>query len=188
MAILPAGTANLFASNLGIPNDLKDAVDGRTSWRVPRLDLGRFNGECFAVMAGVGFDAAMIRDAGRAALKDRFGRAAYVWAGSKKLQAKPFRARIKIDGTTWYEGTASCILLGNVSRLFGGVEVFPDARVDDGLLEVGVVTAEGLLEWTRMMAGSRGRLGPELSARPDDEGAPGEDRPESEGSLRTRWR
>jgi diacylglycerol kinase family enzyme len=103
-------------------------------------------------MAGVGFDAAMIRDAGSGDLKDRFGRAAYVWAGSKNLRLKAFHARIKTDGVTWYDGSASCILLGNVSRLFGGVEVFPDASVDDGLLEVGVVTAEGLLDWTRVLA------------------------------------
>ena len=151
LAILPAGTANLFANNLGIPTDLEDAVMVGLRAECRRLDVGRFNGERFAVMAGAGFDAGMIRSAGKGALKERFGRAAYVWAGSEELRAKPFRARIKVDGTTWYKGKASCILLGNVGELFGGVEVFEDARPDDGLLEVGVVTAEGLLEWSRMM-------------------------------------
>ena len=151
LAILPAGTANLFANNLGIPVDLEDAVSVGLRAECRRLDLGRFNGERFAVMAGAGFDAAMIRSAGKGALKERFGRVAYVWAGSEELRAKPFRARIKVDGTTWFKGKASCILLGNVGELFGGVEVFEDARPDDGLLEVGVVTAEGLLEWSRMI-------------------------------------
>jgi diacylglycerol kinase family enzyme len=103
-------------------------------------------------MAGAGFDAAMIRDAGEGGLKERFGRVAYVWTGSENLRSKPFRADIKVDGADWYKGKASCILLGNVGNLFGGVEAFEDARPDDGKLEIGVVTADGLLEWGRMLA------------------------------------
>jgi len=151
LAIVPAGTANLFATNLGIPIDIEQAVDLGLRGERRRLDLGCFNGERFAVMAGAGFDAVMIRDAG-GGVKKRFGRAAYVWTGSEHLRSKPFRAAIKVDGTPWYKGKASCILLGNLGRLFGGVEVFEDARYDDGKLEVGVVTAEGLLEWSRMLA------------------------------------
>jgi len=152
LAVIPAGTANLFATNLGIPRDIGQAVAVGLRGARHKLDVGRFNGESFAVMAGVGFDAAMIRDASEGGLKERFGRAAYVWTGSENLRAKPFRAAIEVDGVTWYEGKASCILLGNVGELFGGVEVFEDARVDDGKLELGVVTAEGLLEWARMLA------------------------------------
>jgi diacylglycerol kinase (ATP) len=152
LAIIPAGTANLFATNLGIPKDIEQAVSVALGGERRRLDVGRFNGERFAVMAGAGFDAAMIRDAGDSGLKDRFGRAAYVWTGSKNLRSKPFRAEIEVDGVGWFKGKASCILLGNVGELFGGVEVFEDARPDDGKLEVGVVTAEGLLEWGRMIA------------------------------------
>ena len=91
------------------------------------LDVGRFNGERFAVMAGAGFDAAMIRDAGDGGLKERFGRVAYVWTGSENLRSKPFRAEIEVDGAAWFKGKASCILLGNVGKLFGGVEAFEDA-------------------------------------------------------------
>jgi diacylglycerol kinase (ATP) len=150
LAIIPAGTANLFATNLGIPKDIERAVVVGLRGERRRLDVGRFNGEHFAVMAGAGFDAAMIRDAG--SLKERLGRVAYVWSGSENLRSKPFRAEIKVDGVGWYKGKASCILLGNVGDLFGGVEVFEDARPDDGKLEVGVVTAEGALEWGRMIA------------------------------------
>jgi YegS/Rv2252/BmrU family lipid kinase len=152
LAIIPAGTANLFASNLGIPKDIGEAVEIGLHGDRRRLDVGRFNGERFAVMAGAGFDAAMIRDAGNGGLKERFGRVAYVWSGSENLRSKPFRAEIEVDGVGWFEGKASCILLGNVGTLFGGVEAFEDASPDDGKLELGVVTAEGLLEWGRMMA------------------------------------
>jgi YegS/Rv2252/BmrU family lipid kinase len=152
LAIIPAGTANLFATNLGIPKDIEQAVAIGLRGARRTLDVGRFNGERFAVMAGAGFDAAMIRDAGEGGLKERFGRVAYVWTGSENLRSKPFRADIKVDGADWYKGKASCILLGNVGNLFGGVEAFEDARPDDGKLEIGVVTADGLLEWVRMLA------------------------------------
>ena len=152
LAIIPAGTANLFASNLGIPKDIEEAVAVGLRGERRKLDVGRLNGERFAVMAGAGFDAAMIRDAGDGGLKERFGRAAYVWTGSKNLRSKPFRAKIEVDGVDWYKGKASCILVGNVGQLFGGVDAFEDARPDDGKLELGVVTAEGLVEWGRMVA------------------------------------
>jgi len=152
LAIVPAGTANLFATNLGIPKDIEQAVAVGLRGERRSLDVGRFNGERFAVMAGAGFDAAMIRDAGEGGLKDRFGRAAYVWTGSENLRSKPFRAEIEVDGVGWYKGKASCILLGNVGELFGGIEVFEDSHPDDGKLELGVVTAEGLLQWSRMIA------------------------------------
>jgi diacylglycerol kinase family enzyme len=101
-------------------------------------------------MAGVGFDAAMIRDADD--LKERIGRAAYVWSGSRNLREQAFGAVIEVDGAEWFDGRATCILVGNVGELFGGVEVFPDARPDDGKLELGVVTAEGLAQWARTLA------------------------------------
>lgn len=152
LAIIPAGTANLFATNLQIPAKIDEAVAIGLRGVQRTVDVGRFEKERFAVMAGAGFDAAMIRDAGGGGVKERFGRAAYVWSGSENLRAKPFRAEIKVDGSTWFKGKASCILLGNVGRLFGGVEVFEDARLDDGKLDLGVVTADGLLEWGRMLA------------------------------------
>ena len=152
VAILPAGTANLLATNLGIPRDVRQAVVVGLRGERRKLDVARFNGERFAVMAGVGFDAAMIRGAGGGGLKERFGRASYVWSGSQSLRRKPFPAHITVDGVSWFKGKASCILVGNVGELFGGVEVFEDARPDDGLLDVGVATAEGLLQWSRVIA------------------------------------
>jgi diacylglycerol kinase (ATP) len=151
LAIVPAGTSNLFTTNLGIPQDIEQAVSIGLHGERRKLDLGRFDDERFAVMAGAGFDASMIQQA-NGALKDRLGRVAYVWTGSKSLRAKPFKAKIEVDGVRWYSGSASCILVGNVGRLFGGVEVFEDARPDDGRLELGVVNADGITDWVRTLA------------------------------------
>jgi diacylglycerol kinase (ATP) len=151
LAILPAGTANLLATNLGIPQDIAAAVSIGLHGARRRLDVGRFNGEHFAVIAGAGFDASMIA-AADGTLKDRFGRLAYVWTGSQSLRRKPFKATIDVDGAPWYRGKASCILVGNVGRLFGGIEMFADAEPDDGRLELGVVNAEGVADWMRTLA------------------------------------
>lgn len=150
LAIAPAGTSNLFATHLGIERDIGQAVQAALHGDRRRLDVGRFEGERFAVMAGAGFDAAMIKASDD--LKDRLGRAAYVVGGASKLDARPFEAKIKIDGTPWYEGPASCILIGNVGELFGGIEVFADARPDDGALDVGVLTSEGPVQLVRAAA------------------------------------
>jgi len=150
LGIVPAGTSNLFATHLGIERDIGQAVDVALHGERRRLDVGRFDGERFAVMAGAGFDAAMIKGADD--LKERLGRAAYVVGGASKLDAEPFEAKIKIDGTPWYEGPASCILDGNVGELFGGIEVFADARPDDGKLDIGVLTSEGPVQLVRAAA------------------------------------
>jgi diacylglycerol kinase (ATP) len=151
LGILPAGTANLLATNLGIPQDIGEAVQIGLHGLRRRLDVAKFEGEHFAVMAGVGFDASMIAQAD-GTLKDRFGRLAYVWTGSNSLRRKPFKAKIDVDGVPWYRGDASCILVGNVGRLFGGIEVFADAEPDDGRLDLGIVNAEGVADWVRTLA------------------------------------
>jgi YegS/Rv2252/BmrU family lipid kinase len=150
VAIVPAGTANLLASNLGIPQDLPEAV--RIGFHGVRrtLDLGKVNGEHFAVMAGAGFDGAMIRQADRE-LKDRMGRLAYVWTGIRHVNDRAVPVKIDIDGVNWFDGKASCVLLGNVGRITGGIRAFDDAHPDDGWLEVGVATAEGAVDWLRTL-------------------------------------
>jgi diacylglycerol kinase (ATP) len=151
LAILPAGTANVFATNLGIPKDLAVAVEIGLQGERRQCDVGSINGEHFAVMAGAGFDALMIRDAD-GVLKDRVGRAAYIWTGAKNLRARRVHTRIEIDGVKWFTGNASCVLVGNVGTLMGALTAFPNAEPDDGVLEIGVVTAAGAVQWLRTLA------------------------------------
>jgi diacylglycerol kinase (ATP) len=151
IAIVPAGTANLFASNIGIPRNLEAAVDLGFNGERRRFDVGRMNGERFAVMAGLGFDARVIGGADRKQ-KNRYGRSAYILSATKNLRMKLFEARIDVDGSKWFEGEASCILFGNVGKAFGGIEIFKEARTDDGLLEIGVTNTEGVAQWARTFA------------------------------------
>jgi diacylglycerol kinase (ATP) len=150
VAILPAGTANLLASNLQIPADLAEAVRAGLKGERHRFDTGSVNGEHFAVMAGAGFDARMIKEAGHGQ-KGRFGRAAYLLAGAKNLNTPRARAIIEVDGRRFYKGRVSCVLVGNVAKVLGGVEVFRGAEPDDGLLELGLVTAKNPAEWARAL-------------------------------------
>jgi YegS/Rv2252/BmrU family lipid kinase len=150
LAIIPAGTGNLFATNLGVPADLAGAVEVAFTGRRRKVDLGKLNGEHFAVMAGIGFDGAMIRDADRN-LKDRLGKLAYVWTGLRHVNGEAPRAKVTIDGVPWFDDEASCVLIGNVGTITGGIHAFDDAKPDDGWLDVGVATAQGALEWARAL-------------------------------------
>jgi YegS/Rv2252/BmrU family lipid kinase len=152
IAILPAGTANLLAHNLDLPLDLRGAVDVAVHGEARPIDLGRMNGTYFAVMAGAGFDALMIRDADDNAWKDRFGKAGYVVAGVKNRDVSPAQVTIEVDGTPWYHGDASSVIIANVGTILGGLRAFPDASPFDGRLDVGVVTARTATEWVRVLA------------------------------------
>ena len=150
VAILPAGTANLLAANLGVPDDLAEAVQVGLHGDRRRLDTGSVNGERFMVMAGAGFDARMISEADRGA-KDRLGRAAYIVTGVRNLAARRARATVKVDGKAFFKGKLSCVLSANVGQILGGVEAFPQAEPDNGRLELGVVTARNPIQWARTL-------------------------------------
>ncbi len=150
LAILPAGTANLLANNLGIPIDLEQAVDVGLHGDDHTIDVGKINGEHFVVMAGIGLDALMIRDAD-SEMKDRLGRVAYIWSGARHIRSTPIRTTVRIDGHTWFDDNATCVLIANVGSIGGGITAFDHASPDDGKLDVAVMTAEGAWQWLRIL-------------------------------------
>ena len=145
LGIVPLGTGNLLASNLGIPTGLS-AGGGVGRGERRRIDLGRVNGEAFAVMAGSGFDALMIRDANET-LKSTVGTAAYILSGAKNLRTDLVATRVTVDGSVWFVGRTTMVLVGNFGTVSGGIEVFPDARPDDGVLDIAVMSASTLRGW-----------------------------------------
>lgn len=150
IGILPAGSANLLARNLGVPEELGAALDIAMNGSIRTFDVGVLNGERFAVMAGTGFDAVIMREADDR--KEQLGRFAYLVSGLKATKTDRVRATIYVDGDRWIDGRVSCVLIGNVGTVTGGLEVFPDARTDDGELEIGVVSADGPWDWARVFA------------------------------------
>ena len=145
LGIVPEGTGNLLASNLQLRNGKKaaeDALHGPTR----TLDVGVVNDERFAVMAGVGFDATMIRDA-NPKLKKRLGTLAYVGSALKHLPGNLVTAIVSIDGKQVWTGRTTMVLVGNCGTVSGGIEVFPDAQADDGHLDVAVLEAATLRQW-----------------------------------------
>jgi diacylglycerol kinase family enzyme len=150
LAIVPAGTANLFATSLDIPQDIGAAVRIGLEGPRRRFDLGKVAGEHFAVMAGAGFDAQMIDDADRG-MKSRAGKLAYFGTAVRHVGDAPVEATVELDGAPWFEGPATCVLLGNIGTIAGGIEAFDDASPFDGRLEVGVSTATGAMQWARTL-------------------------------------
>jgi YegS/Rv2252/BmrU family lipid kinase len=117
LAIIPRGTANQVALNLGIPLDLEHAVEIALNGTARAIDLGRINDRFFALVAGAGFDAAVMSAATRE-LKERWGFGAYVYAAVKEaLAATPRRFRITTDGRD-IEIDAVSVMVANVGELF----------------------------------------------------------------------
>jgi YegS/Rv2252/BmrU family lipid kinase len=117
LAIIPAGTANQVAFNLGVPQALEAAVDVAVYGRALPVDLGRIGERAFALVAGAGYDAAVMAAATRE-LKERFGFAAYVFAAVKEaLTAAPRRFRVNADGRE-LEIDAVTVMIANVGHLF----------------------------------------------------------------------
>ncbi len=148
VAVIPAGTGNLLARNLGIPLDAAGAFDVMRAGVARRIDVGYANGEAFAVMAGIGLDAAIMRDTDREA-KRRLGPVAYVAAAARHLSDRPFPTSLASGDTALWEGRTNAILVANHGELQGGIDLFPGASATDGTLDALVSTADGAAGWLR---------------------------------------
>ena len=146
LAVLPGGTGNLLATNFDVPADLEGAVEVALHGDRVRLDVAAMDDDRFVVMGGIGFDAAMLRDADPK-LKERVGAVAYVVSGFKHLRRRVTRFRLCLDDRPPLERTGQGVLVGNLGRLQGGLPVMPDARPDDGLLDVAVLQTGTVLDW-----------------------------------------
>jgi YegS/Rv2252/BmrU family lipid kinase len=149
LAILPSGTGNLLAANLGLSSDVKEGIAVATGGKRRRIDVGVAGDRCFTVMAGMGFDAQML-GATPEKLKKHIGWAAYVLAAVKHLRNRPMRVRITLDGGRPLRRRARTVLVGNVGRLQGGITLLPDAEPDDGCLDVAVLTPRNLRHWASL--------------------------------------
>jgi undecaprenyl-diphosphatase len=146
LAVVPSGTGNLLATNLGLPARPADAVAAATARGRRRLDVGVAGDRCFTVMAGMGFDAQMLRDTPET-LKARIGWRAYVIAAARHLCGTPMRVTISLDHAPPFTRQARTVLVANVGRLQGGLQLLPGATPDDGLLDVAVLMPPRRRSW-----------------------------------------
>ncbi|MEP7024315.1 MAG: diacylglycerol kinase family protein [Actinomycetota bacterium] len=151
LAILPAGTGNLLARNLGLPLDLAEALTVALTGNDRELDVGTANGTPFVVMAGLGIDAKML-DSASEPLKKRLGWAAYGVSLLRHLRDRPMRVSLVADDGPRQRYRASGVIAGNVGFLQGGMPLLPDAQPDDGQLDVVVLTARGWAAWLAVAA------------------------------------
>jgi YegS/Rv2252/BmrU family lipid kinase len=150
LGIVPHGTANLLARSLGIPSHPRTALAAAVNPDGPgrRIDLAVADDEVpFTAMAGIGLDAAVVAGTH---LKHQFGWLAYAMSGATQLATAPTAFTIRLDGQEPIERTARAVVVGNSGLLPGGFSLLPDARLDDGLLDVGVLAPHGPFGWTRL--------------------------------------
>jgi diacylglycerol kinase (ATP) len=150
LALIPRGTANQVAQNLRIPVRLESAVDVAINGRLMSIDLGEVNGRTFTLVAGAGFDAAVMAAATRS-LKERYGFGAYIYAAmTQALNYAPAEFHIVADGRV-IDVSAVSVMLANAGELFTAYlplrfALCPSPKLSwqDGLLEVVVVAPRGV--------------------------------------------
>ncbi|RAK38249.1 diacylglycerol kinase family enzyme [Actinoplanes lutulentus] len=149
LAVLPAGTGNLLAANLGLGSDPATGLQVVLEGGRRRIDVGMLDDRCFVVMAGMGFDAQMLEGTSETA-KKHIGWLAYLGGGAKHLMDRPMRARIRLDGGAPMPRRPRAVIVGNVGRLQGGVRLLSKAEPDDGRLNVAILSPANLAHWAAL--------------------------------------
>ncbi|CUR55654.1 Phosphoesterase, PA-phosphatase related protein [metagenome] len=151
VGIIPAGTGNLLARNLDIPLYLRSAIDVALTGQDRAIDMVSVTGDGiadthFLVMAGMGFDAAIMEGVNED-IKKKVGWLAYVLSGFKAIMFPAIRVEVSIDDEPFTKHRARTVLVGNVGFLQAGLPLLPDAAIDDGLLDVVLLHPRRFLSW-----------------------------------------
>ena len=149
LGLLPMGTMNVFANELGLPaTNLDECWDIICAGRTRTIDLPNANGKHFVQLAGVGLDAQAVKETSLA-FRRSFGPLSYIISAAQIASRPPPRLTIESADITTSEG--SFVLVGN-GRLYGGpFPFFKRALIDDGLLDVLVFKRIGYLEIIRYL-------------------------------------
>lgn len=156
MGAIPGGTVNLWTREIGVARRLEVAALQLVGAQRRRVDLGHVtvngrHGRYFLLMAGLGLDGAIMARVSKP-LKNRIGPLAVGVAAAQALPGfKPVPVRVTIDEVHW-QGRIAQIIVGNTRQYGGFTRLTPDAYVDDGLLDLCLLTATGPLEAARQMA------------------------------------
>lgn len=165
LVIVPGGTVNLLGQVLGIET-VDDAVSAATSGVEDVIDLGDDDGTVFTLNASSGWDASVIADA-EDGIK-RFGRLGFAVAGLRAwFRTRARSVEVIVDGDTWYDGGAVTVMVMNVGeRASADFHLAPDARIDDGRLDVVVLRRHSFAGMVRsLVATAAGRRPPRRDVR-----------------------
>jgi YegS/Rv2252/BmrU family lipid kinase len=144
LGLLPMGTVNVFAMELGLPShNLGMCWDIIQSNNTRLIDLPSASGKYFVQLAGVGLDAQVVKETS-AVFKRNFGPLSYLISAAQIAARRPPRLFIESENSSIKEG--SLILVGNGRRYGGPFPFFKHAVIDDGLLDVVVFKQLGYLE------------------------------------------
>lgn len=157
LAVIPRGTGNQVALNLGIPLSFEDAVETAVHGRATAIDLGNVDGRAFALVAGAGFDASVMKTATRE-MKERWGFGAYIYGALKHaLSMNPARFYIKADEHQ-LEISAVSVMIANVGALFTKyipvrfpLTPTPLDSWRDGLFDIIVIAPQKLPDWAAVL-------------------------------------
>jgi diacylglycerol kinase family enzyme len=150
LALLPAGTGNLLARRLRVPGRLDRAVEVALHGSRRPMDVCHAGGECFLIMAGMGFDASVLARTSPL-LKQHVGWFAYWLAGMQSAGRSPdLRIVMDMDGGRQVVREGVGVVVANVGTLPGGLKLLPAAVEDNGLLTVAVLTSDSLVHWATL--------------------------------------
>jgi len=149
LGIIPTGTGNVLRRHLGIPSDVEAACEVIKAARTRRFDLSRAGERHFILHAGVGHDANVVRRV-PAPLKAALGEAAFVGTMVSTLaKEQPWRMHVRVDDAEW-EGRAWAVIVANSSSYAWKMKLVPHARTDDGMLDVAIFGACGVLAFAAL--------------------------------------
>lgn len=159
LGVVPLGTGNLLARNLDLPiNDIEECLKIATTGRQRRIDTvdirfthadGGLTRQTFTVIGGAGYDADIMGDT-KDELKDVAGWLAYSEAGMRHLRGKRHEVSVALDGGQPRRFKVRTVMVANCGMLTGGMELLPEAKLDDGLLDVMVLSPKHALDWARI--------------------------------------
>jgi diacylglycerol kinase family enzyme/membrane-associated phospholipid phosphatase len=156
VGVVPAGTGNLLARNLDVPLYLNAAIEVALNGQDRAVDLVRIQGdgigerEHFLVMAGMGFDAAIMGGVNEQ-IKAKVGWLAYFVSGVRNIMFPAVRLEVSVDGGPATKHWARTVVVGNVGFLQAGLPLLPDATIDDGRLDVVLVNPARFVHWFRVL-------------------------------------
>lgn len=144
LGVLPIGTVNIWAREMGLPMETQGAAKGLLDAEIVTVDVGQAGDRYFLLMAGIGFDAAVTAQINPRE-KKWLGAIAYVkQAFHTAWQFRGVRTALRIDGKR-IRGRILMIVVGN-SQLYGGVvKMTAHAVINDGLLDVCVIKGRSML-------------------------------------------